>query len=190
MRIGIIIFDGFDELDAIGPLEVFRMAASLGADIQAELVTREPAVAVTASHGLVVVPDCVYSPGEFGALLVVGGSWLDRSAEGAWTQVERGDWLPLLKAEADAGTTMLSVCTGAMLLAHAGVIGARRATTHASAHPDLADTGADVVDERVVDEGSLITCGGVTSGLDLALHFVGRLAGDNVATQVRRRLEY
>ena len=190
MRIGIIIYDGFDELDAIGPLEVFRVAASFGADLQADLVTREPQAIVTASHGVGIVPDCCYSAGAFQALLVTGGRWLDRTGQGAWTQVQQGDWLPLLEAEADAGTTMLSVCTGAMLLAHAGVIGTRRAATHASARQDLAGTGAEVVDERVVDVGSLITCGGVTSGLDLALHLVEREFGEQLAQQVRRRLEY
>jgi len=125
------------------------------------------------------VPDCCYSAGAFQALLVTGGRWLDRTGQGAWTQVQQGDWLPLLEAEADAGTTMLSVCTGAMLLAHAGVIGTRRAATHASARQDLAGTGAEVVDERVVDVGSLITCGGVTSGLDLALHLVEREFGSS-----------
>lgn len=190
MRIGIIVYDGFDELDAIGPLEVFRVAAMLGGDFTASLITRTKQERVTGSHGLTLEPDGVYEPGGQDALLVVGGGWAVRGDESAWAQVQSGEWLPLLKAEADAGTTMLSVCTGAMLLAHAGVIGNRRAATHHSAWGDLAATGAQVVPERVVDVGSLITCGGVTSGLDLALWFVEREGGQQLAKDIAHQLEY
>ncbi|MGH8975647.1 MAG: DUF427 domain-containing protein, partial [Acidimicrobiia bacterium] len=113
-----------------------------------------------------------------------------RSEAGAWGEAERGAWLPLLGAAAASGTLMAGVCTGVMLLARAGVIGARPATTHRSARDDLAATGTRVLDQRVVDAGNLITAGGVTSGIDLALHLVARLAGPEAAEREATRLEY
>src|ERR1035437_7875178 len=85
---------------------------------------------------------------------------------------------------------MASVCTGALLLAHAGVVGARRATTHHAARADLAASGAEVMEDRVVDDGDLVTSGGVTSGLDPALWLVERFAGRDLADTVARRMEY
>ena len=77
-----------------------------------------------------------------------------------------------------------------MLLAHAGIVGTRRAATHYTARADLAETGATVVEDRVVDDGDLVTSGGVTSGLDLALWFVEREAGVDLADRVATRMEY
>ena len=77
-----------------------------------------------------------------------------------------------------------------MLLAHAGVIGSRRATTHHDARADLAALGATVVAQRVVDEGMVVTCGGVTSGIDLALHLSSRYFGESVAGLIAEGLEY
>ena len=85
---------------------------------------------------------------------------------------------------------MASVCTGAMLLAPAGVVGPRPATTHHGARADLRCTGATVPADRVVDDGDLVTCGGVTSGLDLARWLVERLASAEAAAAVARTLEY
>ena len=85
---------------------------------------------------------------------------------------------------------MVSVCTGAMILAHAGLIGDRRCTTHHAAREDLAAMGATVIDARVVDDGDLITGAGVTSGLDIGLHLVRRYFGEDAAAEASRRAEY
>ena len=122
--------------------------------------------------------------------IVTGGGWVNRSAQGAWAEVQRGDWRPLLQESHRQGQLMAGVCTGTMLLAHAGIVGARRATTHHRALDDLAATGATVVTDRVVDDGDLITAGGVTSGLDLALHLVARELSADLAQRVAERMEY
>jgi transcriptional regulator GlxA family with amidase domain len=189
MRIDITVFDGFDELDAIGPLEVFKNAAAAGGAFSAQLVTRVPAVVVTGCHGLRVVPDGTFSAGG-DMVFVPGGAWVARSDVGAWGEVQRGDWLPILAQAAREGALMASVCTGAMLLAHAGVIGTRRAGTHHSAWDDLAATGATVVPDRVVDDGHLLTAGGVTSGIDLALWIVERFGSVQLANAVSDQMEY
>jgi uncharacterized protein (DUF427 family)/putative intracellular protease/amidase len=187
--IDIILFDGVDELDAVGPLEVLRGAAAHGADLSVRLVTRAEPLDVTGNHGLRMQADAVYVPGA-DILLVPGGGWIARAGAGAWAEAERGDWLPLLRAAADAGAVMAGVCTGVMLLARAGVIGDRPATTHQDAKADLEAAGVKVIDQRVVDAGGLVTAGGVTSGIDLGLRLVERLAGREAAVAQARRLEY
>jgi transcriptional regulator GlxA family with amidase domain len=77
-----------------------------------------------------------------------------------------------------------------MLLARAGILDGRPAVTHHSALADLADSGADVRDARFVDDGDVLTAGGVTSGIDLALHLVEREFGPAVADRVAREIEY
>jgi uncharacterized protein (DUF427 family)/putative intracellular protease/amidase len=187
--IDIVLFDGVDELDAVGPLEVLRGAAAAGADLAVRLVTRELPLEVTGHHGLRMKADAVYQLGA-DILLVPGGGWIARAEEGAWAEAERGDWLPILKRAADLGVTMAGVCTGVMLLARAGVIGDRPAVTHRAVRPELEAAGVRVLDQRVVDAGDLVTAGGVTSGIDLGLHLVERLAGPEAAKAQADRLEY
>jgi uncharacterized protein (DUF427 family)/putative intracellular protease/amidase len=187
--IDIVLFDGVDELDAVGPLEVLRGAAAHGADLAVRLVTRAEPLEVTGNHGLRLGADAVYSPGA-DILLVPGGGWIARAPAGAWAEAERGDWLPIIKAAADSGVLLAGVCTGVMLLARAGVSGARPATTHQGARADLEAAGVRVVDQRVVDAGGLVTAGGVTSGIDLALHLVERLVSPAAAQAQATRLEY
>jgi transcriptional regulator GlxA family with amidase domain len=188
MRIDIITFDGVDEMDALGPLEVLRSAQSLGADFTVRLVTRAPQREVRGAHGLVFQPDGVV--GEAEVLVVTGGGWIARAKTGAWAEYQRGDMLSFLRDAATGTPLMAGVCTGTMLLAHAGIVGCRPATTHHAAHAELAATGARVVDQRVVDDGDLVTCGGVTSGIDLALWLVHRLDTPERAVAVAARMEY
>ena len=188
MRIEIVVFDGFDEMDAIAPYEVLRTAAALGAPIEAELVGAHGAATVTASHGLRLVVD--RGPSEApDVLLVPGGGWFHGA--GVRDEIERGDLPRVMAAAHEAGSIVGSVCTGAMLLAAAGLVEGRRATTHHEAIEDLRGAGAEIVDgARFVDDGDIVSAGGVTSGLDLALHLVERVAGQSIADQVAREIEY
>jgi transcriptional regulator GlxA family with amidase domain len=188
--VDIVVYDGLDEMDALGPLEVLRSAGNLGADLSVRLVTRRRQPVVQGSYGLRFVPDDVYQPGQADVLLVPGGAWAARAERGAWGEAQRGHWLPLLADAARTTSIMAGVCTGTMLLAHAGVVGGRRAGTHHTAWQDLAATGARLVKDRVVDDGDLVTSGGVTSGLDLALWLVEREFGTDLADRVATRMEY
>jgi transcriptional regulator GlxA family with amidase domain len=189
MRIEIVVFDGMDELDAIVPFEVLTNAAQFDNDWDVALVgVREPGT-VVAGHGLrLEITETLGSPD---ALVVPGGGWGTRSAKGAWQLVNDG-YLPARLAEiAPQCEWVASVCTGAMLLAAAGLTKGRPATTHHIAHDELRATGAHVMaDARVVDDGNLITCGGVTSGLDLAVWIVERELGPDVAARVGAEMEY
>ena len=190
MRVDIVLYDGVDELDFVGPMEVLRAAGRAGCDIEVRLRSRFETTVVTGSFGLRIIPDGVFEPGSADVVIVPGGGWATRDVIGTWGEVERGEWLPLLREAAESGSTMVSVCTGAMLLAHAGIIGARRATTHAAARDDLITTGATFVEARVVDDGDLVTGAGVTSGLDIGLHLVQRFFGDDAAARASLRMEY
>jgi len=183
VKIAILVYDGFDELDAIGPYEVLRNAARGGADVTVELVTREPADRVTASHGLAIVPHAVLDA-SFDLVIVPGGGWGERAEVGAWGEAQRGDLPASIRRAREGGAAMASVCTGAMLLAAAGITAGRPATTHRSALGDLAAQDAEVVRERVVDDGDLITSGGVTAGIDLALWLVEREWGPRLDRHV------
>jgi transcriptional regulator GlxA family with amidase domain len=136
-------------------------------------MTIEPAERVRSAHGATIVPEGVL--GDPDLVLVPGGGWNDRSGVGAYAEARRG---VITKALADRhanGRRIGSVCTGAMLLAEAGLLTGRPAITHHSAIEDLRGFGADVREGvRVVDDGDIITAAGVTSGIDLALHLIRR----------------
>ncbi|WP_254521509.1 DJ-1/PfpI family protein [Natrinema caseinilyticum] len=194
----IVLFDGFDELDAIGPYEVLENGARAGASLETRLVSLESDSdangldgasdgwdLVRASHGLRVEPEGAL--GEPDLLFVPGGGWTS-DGSGVRAAVEDGA-LPAAVGDLHSrGTTIASICTGAMVLSEAGLLEGRPATTHAVATADLDAAGADVVDERVVDDGDVLTAGGVTSGIDLALWVLEREFGEDVASEVAERM--
>lgn len=218
MDVDVLLYEGFDELDAIGPYETFATAADRGADLDVSTVTREPVDRVAASHGLRVEPDGVL--GEPDLLVVPGGGWNGRDDRGTWGEYRRNELPPVLRAKHDAGATLASVCTGAMLLERAGLLDGRPAITHAGALEDLRETAAEVVEARdddggstgalrvvdseergssgrtseavprVVDDGDVLTAGGVTSGIDLALWILERECDRKLAERVATTLEY
>lgn len=189
--IEILCFDGFEELDAIGPYETLQVAASRGVSLDVSLVTLEARDRVTAANGLRIDPDGVLSVAAPPDVVVVpGGGWNDRGSAGAWAEAERGAVPDALAGLHDAGTTLAAVCTGGMLLARAGVLDGRPAVTHAGALDDLREAGAEVVDARYVDDGDVLTAGGITAGLDLALRLIERLADAETADAVATHMEY
>jgi transcriptional regulator GlxA family with amidase domain len=189
MLIDLVVYDGVDELDVVGPLEVLRRAGQAGADFEVRLVVREPVEEVTGAVGLRFRPDAVF---EANAEIVVvpGGGWAAHAERGAWREAQQGDLVRMLAGAARQGVIMAGVCTGTMLLAHAGIVGSRRASTHHSARADLAALGATVLDDRVVDDGDLVTSGGVTSGIDLGCWLVERFASRDLADAIADALEY
>lgn len=189
MRIEVVVFDGFDELDAVAPYEVLRNAAAGGADWDVALVGAHGAGVVTGSHGLqLTVTEGLSHPD---ALIVPGGGWGEHAKRGTWGEVQRGILPGRIAALAAGCRWVASVCTGAMLLAAAGLTRGRPAVTHHVALTDLAATGAQVIeDARVVDDGDLLTAAGVTSGLDLVLWIIERETGTTLAGRVARQIEH
>jgi transcriptional regulator GlxA family with amidase domain len=191
MRIEIPVFDGFDELDAIGPFEVLRTASEINPDagLDVALVGAHGPGEVVAAHGLRL--SLSEGLGRPDVVIVPGGGWTRRPPRGTWHEAQAGI-LPARLAElAPSCRWVASVCTGAMLLAAAGLTTGRRATTHHDNLDDLRATGAHVVDgARVVDDGDLLTAAGVTAGLDLSLWIVERACGPDLADAVAAEIEH
>ena len=204
MNVDILLYDGFDELDGIGPYEVFDYAFDYAAGAgdgepdragRLRYVTLDPRETVTTSHGTRVGVDTVLpAPDDADApdvIVVPGGGWNARDeAASAWAEANRGAIPAALDDHHAAGTRIASVCTGTMLLSAAGITDGRRAVTHAGAIDELRESDATVVDARVVDDGDLLTAGGVTSGLDLALYVVEREFGEAIADRIATVIEY
>ena len=189
MQLDILIFDGFDDLDALGPNELLRHAARAGAPFEVSLVTLDGADRVLSGVGTTLIPDRRLAERP-DLVLVPGGGLLDGSPTGVLAEIERGA-IPteLARLHAD-GVTMASVCTGALLLAAAGLLAGRPATTNRLALDRLRETGAEVIDERVVDDGDILTSQGVTAGMDLALWLVERERGAEFASALAQGVEY
>ncbi len=181
----VLFFDGFDDLDSVAPLEILTAA---GFPVIPVRVPSQPST-VRSAHGLrITVTEELGSAPDL--VLVPGGGWRDGSPVGVRAQCH-GDLPAQLAALHARGTVLASVCTGAMLLSAAGLLEGRPAVTNRIALDDLERAGTDVRREaRVVDDGSLVTCGGPAAGIDLALHLVERFLGSAAAAQAALRLDH
>ena len=187
MNIGIYIYDDAEVLDFAGPYEVFSTAARLRpeADIEVFLIGRtgDP---VSARNGLSVLPDyAIDSHPEIELLLIPGG---DHHAELGRKRVL--EWIGRQSASA---RLTASVCTGAFLLAEAGVLEGRTVTTHWEDIPALRRDypALTVVEEtRWVEDGDVVTSAGISAGMDMSLAMVGRLFGTELADRTARQMEY
>ncbi len=191
VKVQIILFDGFDELDAIAPFEVLKSATAIGADLQVELVTLDSSTEIVAAHGLRVQASTKLEiDQDLDILIVPGGGWSSRATKGAWAEAQRGEIPAAIARLHQSGATIASVCTGAMLVADAGLLKGRPAITHHAAVEELRAIGAEIINARVVDDGDIVTAGGVTSGLDLTLWLLERYLGPHIAYEVEQEMEY
>lgn len=190
-RVAILVFDGFDVIDSGGPYEVFLTASRLaerdGHPPLYEVILVSPNGGdVTAYGGLTLTG--LSSPASVGPLdTVIVPGLID---------VAKALADPPLAAAVDAlaglAPVMASVCTGAFLLARAGLLEGKRATTHWEDLEDLEATGRVGSIERGVrwvDEGAVVTSGGLTSGIHMALHLVAKEHGDEFAARTARQLD-
>src|SRR5262249_4913671 len=142
------------------------------AGYRVELVTLEDRSSVTCAHGMTLIPGGVLGPRP-DLLIVPGGRWTSKEPDSAWGEVQRGDIPTAIAERHAAGSRIAGVCTGGMLIAASGILTGRPAVTHHAAVDDLRDFDVDVrPDARVVDDGDVVTSGGVTSGIDLAIHLI------------------
>jgi putative intracellular protease/amidase len=186
MNIQALIYDGFDELDVIGVYEPLKMAG-----FSVELMSLRQQSTVIAAHDLRIFADGVLDLANKPDILIVpGGGWLNGAEHGAWAEAKKGEILNTLKMFFEAGIILAAVCTGSLLLGKAGLLKGRPATTNHSAIEELQTTGAKVMSARVVDDGEIITAGGVTSSLDLGLYLIKRFASAEKAIAVSKQLEF
>jgi transcriptional regulator GlxA family with amidase domain len=187
-RIGIWVFEGAEELDWAGPWEVLAAWAQLWPDDGVEVFTiGDSDGPVTCAKGLRVLPDRTWeSAGRLDVVVLPGGV-------GTYELRGREDVRERLRGVAGDGTLVTSVCTGALVLADAGLLAGRPATTWWGRLDALAeiDPTIDVrPDDRFVDSGEVVTAAGVSAGIDMALHLVKRLHSEERAREVRRYIQY
>ena len=180
MEIALLLYDKLAPLDAVGPFEVMRNVP--GWDVRTvaprkgEVRSEDGSLALVADHALAEVtePDLVLVPGGSG-----GRALMEDEELLAWLrQVDRTTkW-----------TT--SVCTASLILAAAGLLEGRRATSHWAFLDDLRQHGAEPVQGRYVEDGKVLTAAGVSAGIDMALHLVARETGPELAQAVQLGIEY
>lgn len=187
-RIGIVLFDDVEELDAVGPWEVLAAWSHYFPDDEVEVSTLSPAGgAITAAKGLTLVAQHSFADApDYDVLLHPGG----RGTRPQMRDEEHLDWVRKQRASVPL---MTSVCTGSLVYAAAGLLRNRPATTHWASLDLLAETDSTIEvrrDARYVDDGDIVTSAGVSAGIDMALHLVRRLSSEQRARDVRRGIQY
>jgi transcriptional regulator GlxA family with amidase domain len=197
----IVLYDGCDPLDVIAPFEVLVAGSdAVGGELGVELVSAEgPRPVRTGTRGLVLQATAALDPDKAGFVVVPGASGpIDGDPDdGVETipvllaRVGETALIPLMaRAFANPAVTVATVCGGSLALAMAGLLQGRSAVTHVLGNDVLDATGVTVIPARVVDDGDLVTAGGVTSGLDLALYLLERQYGSRIALAVEALFEY
>jgi len=190
MKVAILVFPGVEELDFVGFLEVLAVANRVRGEryFETELVGTE-AGPIECSGGLKVVPDGnLRDLGGQDLLFVPGGG--AKRGTGVDTLLGNRPVLGALKKAYEEGKMVWSVCTGALLLARAGLLDGRAATTHHEFLDDLKRSGAKVRRARVVVDGRITTGGGISSSIDVGLELVKETLGREAAKEVGERMEY
>jgi transcriptional regulator GlxA family with amidase domain len=192
VNIGILIFDGVEELDFVGPWEVFTMANAVGQHLHKGPVHDVKLIAdrhqpVVCAKGLRVLPDLAMDQCRMLDVLLVPGG------QGTRREVENQAVLTWIANIAHRAKWVTSVCTGALLLTAAGPAKGKRVTTHWSFIETLRARGeaAEVLEhQRYVQDGNVVTAAGVSAGIDMALWLTGQIHTPDFARAVQRGMEY
>jgi transcriptional regulator GlxA family with amidase domain len=187
-QIGILVFDGVEELDAVGPWEVLAFwTAMYPQDGYAVLMFSPQGGRVRCAKGMTLSVDHSYSTlPPLDVLVYPGGV-------GTLAHLEDPAQLEWVRRQSASGALMTSVCTGSLVFAAAGLLAGRPATTHWYSLEHLARLDPTIEvrrDQRYVDSGEVITAAGVSAGIDMALHLVARLASPERAREVAHGIEY
>jgi len=175
-----LLFDGITALDIVGPYEVLQRLP----DAQVRFVAREAGPVRTDNGFLALVADAALDETTQADVLVVPGGFATRALEQDAALLE---WIRAIDA---TSTWTTSVCTGSMLLAAAGLLAGKEATTHWASLERLREYGAIPTGRRVVEQGKVVTAAGVSSGIDMALTLAARIAGDEYAQGIQLGIEY
>jgi len=187
--VAMVIFNAAEELDVVGPWEVLSYWVHNVAPAGSEIVLAGPSLEpVTCAKGLQVVPQHTLADlGPVDVFVVPGGI-------GTRALLSADEPLHVMLRDLQArGTLLASVCTGSLVFAAAGLLRNRPATTYWSCLDLLKeiDSTIDVRrDDRFVDDGDIVTSAGVSAGIDMALHLVGRLHSPDAAREVRKGIQY
>jgi transcriptional regulator GlxA family with amidase domain len=181
----VLVFPGVEELDFVGPWEVFTMAKLIGAPLDAFTVAW-PNTEITCAKGLKIIADYSLSEAPHADIVLIPGG------KGTRQLAQDDEFNALIRSYLAAATWQTSVCTGSALLARAGFLEGRRATTNRSALDFLRAHAPHtyILDERYVHDGSVVTSAGVSAGIDMSLWLVGHLFGEDTARTTQSHMEY
>lgn len=188
MNIGIYIYDEAEVLDFSGPFEVFSTASrvSNAPNPFSVFLVSETGSTVTARGGYEINPAYGFSDHpSIDVLIVVGGVHTG--------EMKKPPVLKWIKEVSKKAKLVASVCTGAFLLAEAGVLSSHKATTHWEDIPDLRKGYPNIEvleNQRWVDEGNIITSGGISAGIDMSLHLVSKIHGVELAEKTAKQMEF
>ena len=178
-RSGLLVFPNLTQLDLTGPYEV--LARLPGAETLLLWKNTDP---VRSEHGLTILPTATLESSEpLDLILVPGGAGIN-------PLLEHAEVLAFLRRAAAEARYVVGVCTGSLVLAAAGLLRGRRATTHWMSRDLLRSFGAEPVAQRVVVDGKFFTGGGVTAGIDVALTVAAEIAGRTAAEAIQLSIEY
>ena len=187
LRVGVFVFDGAEELDVVGPYDVLAAwAADSPLRPQVRTFSRDGR-GVRCAKGLRLLPDADAEEALPLHVLVYPGG---RGTRALAADAAHLEWLRGLRPHVPL---LASVCTGALVLAAAGLLAGRTATTHRDAVDELVGMDPSVLvdtEARFVDDGDVVTSAGVSAGIDMALHLVARLESPERAREVRRAIQY
>ena len=186
--IALLIFDDVEVMDFAGPFEVFSVTNELNAydyfDIKVVAKNKEP---VTAKNGLSINPDLSISDIEKSDILIVPGG------DGTRPVLEDSETLNWIRKISQDTELTLSVCSGSLILAKAGLLDGMKATTHHEVFETLASIAPETHIERgarFVDNGKIITSAGISAGIDMSLHVISKLYGEQVSETTSTYMEY
>ncbi|MFJ7290701.1 DJ-1/PfpI family protein [Streptomyces collinus] len=180
MQIAIVLYDRFTALDAVGPYETLGRVP----DAETVFVAEQTGPVRNDSGNLALTADRTLADVPHPDIIVVPGG------PGPLPLAPEGPLLTWLRTADATSTWTTSVCTGSLLLAAAGLLKGRRAASHWLALEELKRHGAEPTGERVVTDGKYVTAAGVSSGIDMGLTLLGRIAGDDHAQLVQLAAEY
>lgn len=183
MKIGFIIYNGMTALDLVGIYDPLTRLKTMGflASLSWDICGIEPKVAD--SSGLSIVPTAVGVPlSGYNLIVIPGGPTAKKLAQDE-TFIQ---WIKT----AEPCPLKVSVCSGALLLGAAGFLKGKKAATHAAARNELMAYCSEVLDKRIVDEDDVITCGGVTAGIDLGLYLCGKFVSLDAKEIIKHQMDY
>ena len=184
LTIGVLLFPQVEELDFVGPFEVLSYINKIKPASTKVLLIAEAAEPVEAFNGMRVIPDVTMANCPDLDILVVPGG------KGRYTAMKNTAIQEFIQRQAQKAKYITSVCTGAFLLAEAGLLANKKATTYHTAFAELAAYSVEVLSQKVVREDNIITAAGVSSGIELGLYLLKEEFGTALAQEVADKIEY
>lgn len=179
MKLGFLLYDGITALDLFGPLDIMGRVVSWEVELCACSQRK-----YDIGNGLLLEPKTILNQNvKYDVIVIPGGN-------GQIEFCENHSNLKLIKAACHNAKYILGICTGSLILGFCGLLKDKKATTNKFCLSSIEKLGATLVNRRVVEDQNIFTCGGVTAGIDLALYFVRKIQGEEVAKKIQINIEY